>query len=45
MPENTSLFYTYLIDGKEYFTSNLDLAHKRADSNTDITITTIHCST
>lgn len=45
MPENTSLFYTYLIDGKEYFTSNLDLAHKRADEDTEIQVTTVHGST
>ena len=42
--ESKILFYTYLVNGIEYFTSNIDLAHKRADRDTDITITTIYCN-
>jgi hypothetical protein len=30
--------YIYIKDGKEYFTSNEDLAHKRADEGTDVKI-------
>lgn len=31
-------YYIYVRDGKEFFTSNLDLAHKRADEGTEIKV-------
>ena len=34
-------YYFYVVNGKEYFTSNIDLAYKRADIGTDIRIKTI----
>jgi len=37
-PEEKAVYYTYVKDGKEFFTSNLDLAHKRADEGTEIKI-------
>tara|TARA_S200002703_G_scaffold29512_1_gene25412 strand:- start:8011 stop:8142 length:132 start_codon:yes stop_codon:yes gene_type:complete len=36
-PEETT-YYIYVKDGKEFFTSNLDLAHKRADEGTEIKV-------
>jgi|TARA_R110001592_G_scaffold123088_1_gene330563 hypothetical protein len=36
--EEQQEFYTYLVNGKEKFTSNYDLAWKRADENTEIKI-------
>lgn len=36
-PEET-IYYTYVRDGKEFFTANLDLAHKRADEGTEIKV-------
>ncbi len=37
--EEPEEYYTYLVDGKEKFTSNWDLAHKRADEGSEIKIT------
>ena len=31
-------YYLYLIDGKEFFTSNIELAHKRADRDSEIKV-------
>jgi len=31
-------YYTYLVNGKEKFTSNYDLAWKRADEGSDVKI-------
>ena len=31
-------YYIYVKDGKEFFTANLDLAHKRADEGTEIKV-------
>ena len=36
--EEKTVYYTYVNNGKEYFTSNLDLAHKRSDEGTEIKI-------
>ncbi len=36
MREENDYYYVYINDGKEYFTSNVDLAHKRADEGTSI---------
>lgn len=36
-PEET-IYYIYVNNGKEYFTSNEDLAHKRADEGTEIKV-------
>ena len=36
MLESTAECYVYIKDGKEYFTSNEDLAHKRGDEGTEI---------
>ena len=33
--------YFYTVDGKEYFTSNYDLASKRADIDTEIRVITL----
>lgn len=38
MSEEKTAYYTYIHGGKEFFTSNLDLAHKRADEGTEIKI-------
>lgn len=39
-PEEKAVYYTYVNNGKEYFTSNEDLAHKRADEGTEIKVYT-----
>ena len=36
-PEET-IYYIYVNNGKEFFTSNEDLAHKRADEGTEIKV-------
>ena len=36
-PEKT-IYYIYVNNGKEFFTSNEDLAHKRADEGTEIKV-------
>jgi len=36
--EEPQEYYIYLVEGKERFTSNYDLAWKRADENTDVKI-------
>ena len=42
MEENGEMtYYFYVVSGKEYFTSNIDLAYKRADVGTEIRIKTI----
>ena len=33
-----TIYYIYVRDGKDLFTSNLDLAHKRADEGTEIKV-------
>ena len=40
--EESTVYYIYTRDGKEYFTPNEDLAHKRADEGTEIRLKTIH---
>jgi hypothetical protein len=40
MLESTTKYYLYIRDGKELFTSNCDLALKRADEDTEIKIIT-----
>lgn len=40
--EGTTTYYIYTRNGKEYFTSNEDLAHKRADEDTEIRLKTIN---
>ena len=39
--EESTVYYIYIRNGKEYFTSNQDLAHKRADEDTKIRLKTI----
>ena len=39
-PEEKTVYYIYVNNGKEYFTSNEDLAHKRADEGTEIKVYT-----
>ena len=34
--EESTVYYIYTRNGKEYFTSNEDLAHKRGDEGTEI---------
>ena len=41
MLENTAECYIYIKDGKELFTGCLELAHKRADEDTEIKIVKI----
>tara|TARA_R100000951_G_scaffold114569_1_gene119776 strand:- start:1057 stop:1194 length:138 start_codon:yes stop_codon:yes gene_type:complete len=41
MLQATDECYIYIKDGKELFTSNIDLAHKRADDDTEIKIVKI----
>ena len=36
--EESTVYYIYTKDEKEYFTPNEDLAHKRADEGTEIKI-------
>jgi len=36
MKEEINYYYVYINNGKELFTSNVDLAHKRADDGTSI---------
>ena len=36
MGEEINYYYVYINNGKELFTSNVDLAHKRADNGTSI---------
>jgi len=38
MLETTAECYIYIKDGKELFTGSLDLAHKRADDDTEIRV-------
>ena len=38
--EEKTVYYIYVNNGKEYFTSNEDLAHKRADEGTEIKVYT-----
>ena len=38
MLESTAECYIYIKDGKELFTGSLDLAHKRADDDTEIRV-------
>jgi hypothetical protein len=38
MLQATDECYIYIKDGKELFTSNIDLAHKRADEGTKIKV-------
>ena len=33
--EEKPVYYTYINNGKEYFTSNIDLAWKRSDEGTE----------
>jgi len=35
-----TIYYIYVNNGKEYFTSNVDLAYKRADEGTEIKVYT-----
>ncbi len=37
--EEPEEYYTYLVNGKEKFTSNYDLACKRADEGSEIKVT------
>ena len=39
--EESTVYYIYIRNGKEYFTSNIDLAHKRADEGSEIKLKTI----
>ena len=39
--EESTVYYIYIRNGKECFTSNVDLAHKRADEDTEIKLKTI----
>ena len=39
-PEENAVYYTYVNNGKEFFTSNEDLAYKRADEGTEIKVYT-----
>lgn len=39
--DDVKTYYFYVVNGKEYFTSNVDLAYKRADENTEIRIKTV----
>ncbi len=41
MLQPTDECYIYIKDGKEFFTGSLDLAHKRADDDTEIKIVKI----
>jgi len=41
MVEESTVYYIYMRNGKECFTSNEDLAHKRADEGTEIRLKTI----
>lgn len=36
--QEETIYYTYVNNGKEFFTSNEDLAHKRADEGTEIKV-------
>jgi len=38
MSEEKTIYYIYINNGKEYFTANEDLAHKRADEGTEIKV-------
>lgn len=40
--EEKTVYYIYISNGKECFTPNEDLAHKRADEGTEIKAKTIH---
>ena len=40
--EEVTVYYIYTRNGKEYFTSNGDLAHKRADEGTEIKTKTVN---
>jgi len=40
--EGITVYYIYIKNGKECFTSNEDLAHKRADEGTEIRLKTIN---
>ena len=31
-------YYLYVLDSKEFFTSNIELAHKRADKGSEIKV-------
>jgi len=42
MVEESTVYYIYIKNGKECFTSNEDLAHKRADEGTEIRLKTIN---
>ena len=41
MVEESTVYFIYTRNGKEYFTSNEDLAHKRGDEGTEIRLKTI----
>jgi len=39
--QETTVYYVYIRNGKECFTPNEDIAHKRADEGTEIKLKTI----
>jgi len=40
--KDQEIYYYYIVDGVEHFTSSEDLAHKRADEGTEIRIKKIN---